>query len=1425
MITTVFTVMAVVGLGVTTGLWQYNVNQLYDKDKQQQQRIAELEAQIQAINASLPAGNGTVFFDDTWVMANGAQPGRKFMFDAGQITVGTKETFIWPNVSGTVALQQTLPPAQTVFPEDEFAITGVADSRRIEFDLSLLTPGAFRLYSTPNKNGVLALISDVVAIAGNTSVFSVASFGLIGDPDTSIHMMFSDDLLQTDTNYTYIFPDAQGADAELVSTGGAQTLSGKTLDDSNTIEVVDSNLAILGTGGGNAAFFDANALSSDRTFDFPNVDMTFIGREGSQWSTTSLGMSNAAGSYDNILLVATSDIDRFFRFRTGGGGNPGSAGITLSAFDDDSYSLAAVSNGDHDFTIFWNATAPSAYDELGIAVFSISGVTQQTQLHNPSDPASYATFDVSGLSAVRTLAIPNKAGTIALISDVVAIASNTSVFSVGSFALMGDPDTSILMMFSDDLLQTDTNYTYIFPDVLGADAQLVAVGATQTLSNKTLDNSNSLTVLDSNFAVENGGNQMVFDLSAYTSTRTISMPNIGGTPLIRASTSVVTTAGSYLFLDNEAQFADEGDTSKRVRFGLAGMATGATVRILGVATADRDQTLPDLDGTFLLDSGAQTVSDKTLDNSNSITVLYSNFALENVGGDAAQIDASGLTANRNYALPNKDGTFAMISDVNAIAGNTSVFSVGSFALIGDPDTTIRMMFSDDLLQTDTNYTYAFPDVLGADAELVAIGATQTLSNKTLDNSNSITVLDSNFAVENAGNQLTFDLSSYTSNRNVFWPNDGGTVFIRRSDNVVNAGGGYYMLDIQAQFADNADTTKRVRFSLGLATTGTTITIFSVATANRDQTLPDLTGTFLLDSGAQTVSDKTLDNSNSITVLYSNFALENVGGDAAQIDASGLTANRNYALPNKDGTFAMISDVNAIAGNTSVFSVGSFALIGDPDTTIRMMFSDDLLQTDTNYTYAFPDVQGADAELVTTGGAQTLSDKTLDESNVITINDNALTIINAASPTNKLQFDVPIWGGVTRTWSVPNLSSDGIFLGVSTLGFVYSGTDMYFNDNRFRIYANGDTSRKLAFDASGVTGTRTWTVPDADMTVVGQSSNTWSTNSLGMTGGAGSYDSITLAGTTEIDRFFRYRTGGGSPNGRAGVTLSSFDGDSYSIFAESDGSFRVAHNTTLPSGYGELGTTVISIDDSTDQFRIHKQVNDAIYLAFDVTALSTAHTVGFPDSNGQVALIAATQTLSNKVLDNSNSITVEDINLNIENAGGDAMSFDAGNLTADRTQTFQDKDCTLACLSDTQAPQRFFAQRTTNQAIPDSTTTIAIFPDDTTPPMNDVSGMYDNSTGVATIAVEGYYNIACWVAIVAGSGKYFVRIYINGDGSNLPEYRILQGPTSSGYPSFSGGATLLSAFLQVGDTVTIRVEQNSGSNKNLVGGTFSMNRVA
>ena len=1390
-VVTAVSIATAIGVALSTVYWTSNVHMLQNENKALRALIDHLENQIQQINNTLPEGNGTTVFDSDWTIAHKNSPGRKFRWDAQNVTDGTEAIFYLPSTTDTIVTQSTSP---TTFRENVFAIIGELDGRRAEFSLDLYTANTMHLYYLPGKNGILATIEDIKAVAGNTSVFLDSAFGLLGDPNTSIFSQFSNLLLQGSSNYTFYFPANISAGGYiLVVTIAHQTLSNKVLDNTNTITIIDRNFVIQNSMG-YEVLFDASLLTFNNSYTFPNDDMMFlgisndtdgfirpashniqffvnylyfvdgtdptkklqlnlanvgssttitwdvvdasmtvIGESGGQWVTESLGITGSSGTYNDILLQGTTAIDRFFRFQSGGALPYGTSGIALSAFDANNWFLFGdVNNGD-DFVITYNNSLPVGNGELGYRALAIDATTKTLKIYQFGDDTIYEELDVSGLTAARTASFPdvdcnvlcttatqtmsNKiigdTNSLTLYDNAIKIKSSTSagsnlllsipnwgdidrtwafpnIFSnvtflgasnngyvnYGQKLNFGDTYTQLYNLadgtkkglFDLGKLSASTTRTWYLPD---ADCDLLGNTANQTISNKIIDASNSISVLYTDFVIEQsvGGFGLTFNISRFTASRVITVQNKNG--VLATLEDIKEIAGNTSsFLDDDFTLLSHLDTTVRSQLSNNLLTTPNTTYIYFLPNV--------IGGAYLVaTTGVQTISDKTLDDTNIVTLLSSNFALEQTaGGHTATFTTTDLTGNRAYGLPDASMTLVgraggqWATDSLGITGSSGTYNNillqastavdrffrfrgggsspdgnsgiclssfdnnnwflfantnygGDFVItynsslpVGNGELGYRALaidhttknlklyqFGDDSIyeQFDVSNltaarTASFPDV---DCNILCTTATQTISNKIIDKTNSITVYDSQLILAHPSltDTASFVVSGPPSQHNTFqlpYSTDTSNrlLGLKSSGAVIPAGGDMIFSDFYLGIAHKFQASRMLKFDLSAQTVTTSLTLLTSNTADQNITFPNLSGTIALTTGVQTISDKIIDDTNSITVLYTDFVIEqSVGGFGLTFNISRFTASRVITIQNKNGVLATLEDIREIAGNTSSFLDDDFTLLSHLDTTVRSQLSNNLLTTpNTTYIYFLPNVIGG-AYLVATTGVQTISDKTLDDTNSVTL-----------------------------------LSSN----------FALEQT------------AGGHTAR---FTTTDLTGNRSYGLPDVSMVLIGRSGGSWSTTSLGMTGGTGTYNTIQLAGSSGIDRFFRFRSGGGGLNGFSGITLSAFDGANWSLFGDTNNGadFAITYNSSVPVGNDEVGYRVLAIDKTSKNLKLYQFGDDTIYEELDVSGLTAARTASFPDVDCNVLCTTATQTMSNKIIDDTNSLTLYDNAIKIKSS--------------------------------------------------------------------------------------------------------------------------------------------------------------------------------
>lgn len=144
-------------------------------------------------------------------------------------------------------------------------------------------------------------------------------------------------------------------------------------------------------------------------------------------------------------------------------------------------------------------------------------------------------------------------------------------------------------------------------------------------------------------------------------------------------------------------------------------------------------------------------------------------------------------------------------------------------------------------------------------------------------------------------------------------------------------------------ADFNDRTKYINFTASGSSTGVSTTLASSSTANRVLTLPDVTGILSTRAGTETLSNKTLDDSNIITVKDSNLTVENAATTSKKFkfSASGISASttRTFTMPDLDDVLVTRTNAETLSNKrlelssaTDSTTTGSSAIISSNPTT-------------------------------------------------------------------------------------------------------------------------------------------------------------------------------------------------------------------------------------------------------------------------------------------------------------------------------------------------------------------------------------------------------------------------------------------------------------------------------------------------------------
>jgi hypothetical protein len=440
---------------------------------------------------------------------------------------------------------------------------------------------------------------------------------------------------------------------------------------------------------------------------------------------------------------------------------------------------------------------------------------------------------------------------------------------------------------------------------------------TQTLSNKTLDNSNIATIKDSNLTIQDDSDitkQVKFEASGITTgtTRTLTLPDATTTILGNNSTQSVSNktldnSNVITVQDSNLTIQDNSDNTKQVKFELAGVTTGTT----------RTLTAPDASITLVGHNNTQTISNKTLDNSTVATIKDTNFTIQDDADitKQAKFEASGITSGqtRTFTLPN--ATTTLVGD------NTSQVLTGK-TIDGD-DNTVQDLA---LTTLKTNLTDASKflvrdasGVVVSNSKSVPAGAvvgttdTQTLSGKTLS---SPTLVTPDLGVATA---TSVNGTSIPSSKTLIVTTDKLSALAATSSaelaGVISdeTGSGALVFgtsptittptitvnDSNLTIQDNVDTSKKLQLQLSGITASTTRTL----------TVPDANTTIVGTDSTQTISSKTLDNSNTITLKDTLLTLQDDGDvtKQAKFQLSGITSGQTRTLTIPDASTTLVGD--------------------------------------------------------------------------------------------------------------------------------------------------------------------------------------------------------------------------------------------------------------------------------------------------------------------------------------------------------------------------------------------------------------------------------------------------------------------------------------------------------------------------------------
>ncbi len=390
--------------------------------------------------------------------------------------------------------------------------------------------------------------------------------------------------------------------------------------------------------------------------------------------------------------------------------------------------------------------------------------------------------------------------------------------------------------------------------VHGVTGNVVGTTDSQTLTSKTITGAQYSST---------GGQTITFDTSGLTATRAIAWPDAAGTTTLIAATQTLTNKTI-----TGAQYNSSG--GQAITFDTSGLS------------ATRAIAWPDAAGTTTLTTATQTLTNKTI-----VGAQYNSGA-----GQTFTFDTSALTGPRSVAIPDASGTLIFLAATQTLSNKTldSTCLLSGTTLSAcnySSNNVTHFPITFDTSGLTSSRAIAWPNAAGT---ITLIAATQTLSNKTFDNSclaNGTTLSACNYTSNSAThNSITFDTSGLTATRAIAWPDAAGTTTLTAATQTLTnktiTGAQYNSSGHQVITFDTS----------GLSTT-------------RAITWPDASGTTLLAAATQTITNKT------ITGCQFNSA----GGQTITFDTASLTGSRSVAIPDASGTVTFISHTQTLANKT------------------------------------------------------------------------------------------------------------------------------------------------------------------------------------------------------------------------------------------------------------------------------------------------------------------------------------------------------------------------------------------------------------------------------------------------------------------------------------------------------------------------------
>ena len=527
---------------------------------------------------------------------------------------------------------------------------------------------------------------------------------------------------------------------------------------------------------------------------------------------------------------------------------------------------------------------------------------------------------------------------------------------------------------------------------------------------------------------------------------------------VRAHLSVATGSG-LTYNSTSGEFGTNAIPNSQLA--NSSLTLGSTSISLG-NTATTVAGLTSLTSTTL--EGSSTVRVGAADAANGILLNSSGITFEGSSADANEtvLTVANPTADRTLTLPDNTGTILSTgsSIANANLANSDI-TVGSTSIsLGGTATTIAGVTS--LTSTTLEGTTT-----------VRVGAADA-ANGLLLNSSGITFEGSS---ANA-HETTLSVTDPTADRSIVFPDAGGTVALLSSLSVATGSGLTYN-NSTGEFGTSAIPNSQ------LANSSITIGSSAVSLGSSTSTLAGLTS---VTSAAVVTNDggfrvrNTTDNTKQLAFALSGITTSTTRtltvqdvNDTIVVLGTDQTFTGNNTFRNASGQrFEQAATNDGVVINGRAGGSNSYAVTLTPET---LGANRTIVLPNAGGTVSLRDVSETISGSKTFTASNTFRNASGQRFEQASTQDAILINGRGGGSSSRAITLIPATLGDNRTITVPD-ETGTLLTSASTIP---GGT---FVDNTFRISDNGDSSKKLAFECSGITAsnTRTMTVPDTDGTI-------------------------------------------------------------------------------------------------------------------------------------------------------------------------------------------------------------------------------------------------------------------------------------------------------------------------------------------------------